>query len=108
VQHVAHVSVPDPIANVCVAGLRCWLYLGRPATASAPHAAPQGQAHPLMALDQSLYRRTNFLTEEHFELYTAREKHPHVQCARAAVIAFCEQLAAVGIGSRLHSISNSL
>jgi hypothetical protein len=85
VQIMAQINVPDPMAYVFVAGSK----------APPAVAAPPAEAHPLMALGQSAYRRNQFLTEEQmmecFEPHTARGMHAqeaamHLQACRAG---FC-------------------
>jgi hypothetical protein len=52
VQMMAQIKLPDPMVNVFVAGSK----------ASPAVAAPPAEAHPLMALGQSAYRRNQFDT----------------------------------------------
>jgi hypothetical protein len=69
VQIMAQINVPDPMVYVFVASSK----------APPAAAAPPAEAHPLMALGQSAYRRNQFLTEEQmmecFEPHTARGIH---------------------------------
>jgi hypothetical protein len=66
VQIMAQINTPEPMVNVFVAGSK----------APPAVAAPPAEAHPLMALGQSAYRRNQLLTEEQmmecFEPHTAR------------------------------------
>jgi hypothetical protein len=54
VQIMAQINVLDPMVFVFVAGSK----------APPAAAAPPAEAHPLMALGQSAYRRNQFLTED--------------------------------------------
>jgi hypothetical protein len=69
VKIMAQINVPDPMAYVFVAD----------SEAPPAAAAPPAEAHPLMALGQSAYRRNQVLTEEQmmecFEPHTARGMH---------------------------------
>jgi hypothetical protein len=71
---LAQINVPDPIVYVFIAGSKA-----PPAVACAPCAEAQVQAHPLMALGQRAYRRSQILTEQQvtecFELHTAMGMH---------------------------------
>jgi hypothetical protein len=73
-QNLAQINIPNPIVHVFVAGSTA-----PPAVACAPRAKAQVQAHPLMALGQRAYRRSQILTEQQvadrFELHTARGMH---------------------------------